>query len=455
MSQLTKNRKRPFLSILLSSLVLCIPALYNNFPFIYPDTGTYLMSGFTNHVSALRPATYGIFIRHVSLQDSFWLVIFCQALIVSWLIRKFVLSFFKEMSDWSILLLISFLTATTTIGVTVGMLMPDFSTAILILTTTIILFSNWKRTGSFLFLCFLLWLSIAFHHSHFYILVLMLIFIAGYKMILKKSVDTLTYKRLGLVIGIALFGFVSIPTIHYFKDGQFKSNSATNVFLMGKFNQMGLLEPFLKEQCQHEDYSVCAFKDKLPRDFLWSPESPILIHGNWVNANPEYRKPVRDFLTHPHYLKMFFIKTLETVAQQLVCFNSVEINSLLGDKWLCKRFQLHMPDTVPALEASKQNKKAWTSETINFIQKIIVYSSALFLIYLFFFQERFTIPLVYQNLVFVCFAALVSNATICSGISMIAHRFQSRIIWILPLIAACLGYWIWTTHFGKRPIATP
>lgn len=441
-----ENKRRPFVYILFSSLILCIPALYNNFPFIYADTGTYLMSGFTDHVSAIRPATYGIFIRHISLNESFWLVILCQAIIVSWVIRQFIIRFFSEISDWIILLFIAILTAATTIGITVGMLMPDFATSILILTTIIILFSSGKLTVNLAITCFLLYLSITFHHSHFYILVLILIFILFYKLVLRKSVAAFTYKRLAMVIGIGLLGYFSIPTIHYFKDGQFKSSTATNIFLMGRFNQMGLLKPFLDDQCKHQNYSVCEFKDKLPKDFLWSPESPIRKHGHWMHANPLYRQPVIDFLTTPFYLKRFCIKTFETIAQQLVCFNSVELHSLNGDKWLIRLFKTHMPDSVPALETSRQNSKLWNSSITNLIQMVLVFSSALFLIYLVFFQERFVLPDIYNHLIFIIAAALISNATICSGISMIAHRFQTRIIWLLPLLAGCLFYWIWVRN---------
>ena len=86
---------KSILSVWLGAIVLCVPALQNNYPFLYPDTGTYLVCAFNNEVSEMRPLTYGLFMRHASLMESLWLVIFIQALIVSWTTHRFISTFFK------------------------------------------------------------------------------------------------------------------------------------------------------------------------------------------------------------------------------------------------------------------------------------------------------------------------------------------------------------------------
>ncbi len=437
-----ENKRKSFLTLLLSGFILCIPALYNNFPFIYGDTGTYMMAGFGDHISPIRPATYGIFIRHVSLNDSLWLVIVAQALLVAWFIREFVLCFFDEISDWFIVLLISLLTCTTSIGITIGMLMPDFAASILILSSILILFSKRGFSLTFVIICFGLWLSIALHHSHFYILFLILGFLLGIKIIFRKTFTELSYQRLALVLGIALLGYFTIPTIHYFKKGEFITSNSGNVFLMGRFNQMGLLEPFLEEQCNEHTYSICKYKGSIPRDFLWDSKSPLNLEGTWAKSNPLYRQPVRDFLSHPYYLKKFCIKTIETIAQQLVSFNTVVLHRLHLGNWQHNVFKRYMSDTVPALENSLQSLDKWDSSNINFLQKIVVYGSALFLIYLLLYQQEISVPILYKYLAISIIAGLFFNATICSSVSMVAHRFQSRIIWLLPFFAGCLLYWV-------------
>jgi len=225
--------------------------------------------------------------------------------------------------------------------------------------------------------------------------------------------------------------------------GEFTSNSASNVFLMGRFNQMGLLQPFLEEHCEEKQYAICKYKDDLPRDFLWNKKSPLNLEGGWSINNPLYKQTVHDFFSHPFYLKKFCIKTIETIGQQLVCFNTEAQGPLVHNTWQHNNFKIHMPDTAPELEKSLQSLNRWESSRINIMQKTIVFTSALMLIYLLCYQQHFLIPSKYKTLAFSLVAALFFNAAFCGSISMVAHRFQSRIIWILPLFVACLCYWLW------------
>lgn len=63
-------------SIFLGSLILLFEAFRNSYPLVYPDTGTYIRSGFTMDIPIDRPIFYGIFINITSLKFSLWLVIF-------------------------------------------------------------------------------------------------------------------------------------------------------------------------------------------------------------------------------------------------------------------------------------------------------------------------------------------------------------------------------------------
>ena len=71
------------LLILLGGIILCFMGFYNTFPYVYSDCGTYIGSGFSLKVPYDRPIFYGLFVRHVSLLTSLWLVILVQGLILS------------------------------------------------------------------------------------------------------------------------------------------------------------------------------------------------------------------------------------------------------------------------------------------------------------------------------------------------------------------------------------
>jgi hypothetical protein len=83
MELITSNRTIQILYVLLGSLVLCFLAFYNKYPLVFPDTGTYVLSGFTGQVPKDRPIIYGLFLRHISLWESLWLVILFQGVLLS------------------------------------------------------------------------------------------------------------------------------------------------------------------------------------------------------------------------------------------------------------------------------------------------------------------------------------------------------------------------------------
>lgn len=72
-------------SIAAMALVLLVPALWNGFPLIYPDTGGYLERPLLGTLEMGRSALYGAFLL-TGAPLHFWPNIAVQALIMAWLI---------------------------------------------------------------------------------------------------------------------------------------------------------------------------------------------------------------------------------------------------------------------------------------------------------------------------------------------------------------------------------
>ena len=81
-----RQRMRVFGLILLGSIVMLRLAFYNSFPFVYPDTGTYIRSGYELILPIDRPIFYGLFIRLLSFSTTLWNVVIFQSLITAYLI---------------------------------------------------------------------------------------------------------------------------------------------------------------------------------------------------------------------------------------------------------------------------------------------------------------------------------------------------------------------------------
>ena len=85
-SSTMKKTNLPF--YIFALIIISIAAIVNGFPLWYPDTSTYLASGFELETPADRPIGYGIFIRLTSLNGaSVWLVIVAQSIIIYYLLN--------------------------------------------------------------------------------------------------------------------------------------------------------------------------------------------------------------------------------------------------------------------------------------------------------------------------------------------------------------------------------
>ena len=431
----TNTGRIKLMSLLLGALVLCVPALINRFPFIYSDTGTYLLVGFGDGISYIRTLTYGIFLRHICMMESFWFVVLAQALMVTWYIQLFVRVFFPGRPPFFEVGIVALLTMTTSIGICTGMLMPDFTTPLIFLGSVLFLFGGDLSKLIQGINVFFIWFFLTVHHSHALILLPTLVGFYLVSLFLRKNKDWKPSRKMAYLALVIVIGYVSIPTAHYLKKGEFVSSKSQNVFLMSRFNQMGLLTPFLRDACQENDYTICPYRDSIPSDFLWNGKSPLQKDGGWIPNNENYQPVVRDFFFNPKYTKRFIIKSLETAAQQFVTFNTVLISPFSRGEWPQNVFQEQVPHTVAQFESSKQNRKQWNNKAIDLSQNVLVFTSAVFLIWFFGYQDRYAIEPIHRKIATLLLLFLLANAFVCGGISMIAPRFQSRVIWLVPLFA--------------------
>ncbi|MEP6795230.1 MAG: hypothetical protein ABJB16_12945 [Saprospiraceae bacterium] len=432
-----QTRFRKVLSILLGALVLCTPAFVNTFPFLYTDTGTYLHCGFSGVVSDIRPMLYGLFIRFVSLKESLWLVVFIQAVIVSWTIHLFFNVFSNHTSSFKILASIFLLTLMTGLGEVTGMLMPDFLTAVMILIGAILLFGGALSRINTITCILLFVFAVACHHSNAYIFIFSMV---GFLLVkaffyFRKKVFPIKWRRFGLVTVLTLTGYFIIPILNWTYSGEFFWSKVKNVFITNRINQMGLLKPFLYEICPVHHYSLCDSIDKIPYDLLWSPVSPLRKTG-FSAKDEEFGRLINDFFLKPKYAKKFFIKTIENGVVQFFTIEGLIMTTEREEGYHYQIIENELPEFIPAVRRSVQFSGKWDSRPVQLMQRFLVYGSFLYLLFFFVFRKSNDPDDSTQlNLVRFLMIALVANAFICAGISMVDVRFQYRVVWIIPLFA--------------------
>src|ERR1700722_4377832 len=140
----------PWITFPLCVACLIWPALWNGYPIVFADTGTYLSQAMHHYLGWDRPVFYSLFIYPLHLGLNTWPVIVVQScltvLVLDLTRRAFGLS-----TRW-LLALTVFLSVATWLPWTVSELMPDLFTPLLILLLSLLVstpsrFRGWEWLG--------------------------------------------------------------------------------------------------------------------------------------------------------------------------------------------------------------------------------------------------------------------------------------------------------------------
>jgi hypothetical protein len=419
------------LFVVLGTIALMLAAFINGYPIVYSDTSTYLASGFELKTPFDRPITYGLFIKLTSLNGvSLWLVIFAQTLLLSFLLFKLLKEIFNGDKFYLLVGLIStiLLALFTSISWTTCQLIPDIFTAILILSTIIILISKAKRIELFLFY-FLFLLSVSMHMSHpSLIIVILILILILCKFNFLPLKNTLTTNRIYILIVLA---FVSIGIM-----GSAFSKSK-HVFFMGALVEHGIVKQYLDETCHTKNYKLCAYKDSLPEkawQFIWSESSPFYKIGGWKETKQEFNEIIINTLTSPKYISLHIQESAKATFDQLLKFKIGDGNGVfLKGTLLHERISKYVPSEAPQYERSLQNQsKLNLIDSINIMEEWVIIISLAGVIFLF--VRRMDFNKKFLSLITIILVTIIINAWICGTCCNAIDRLGSKVIWLITFL---------------------
>lgn len=436
------------ISIIIGGIILIGAGIYNEFPLVYSDTGTYIHTAFKHIVPNDRPLSYGLFIKHVLFNNSLWSVIVCQGLILSTVLYggfRFVLSKNPLLRNITFISTVLVLSITTGVSWYTSQIMPDIFAPISILALVVILSGFNRVTWPLkIFLpCFLL-ISNAMHVSHFLIStgILAIALIAG--MIFKKRTQKNLIPKTNLTLATVLVGIsmISIPSIHYYYSGNFVITKASHVQLTARMIDNGLLKKYLNEHCQepNEPYKLCKYKDSLASNispFLWDKNSVLHQVGGWEASKKVFQPILNDMLSTPKYIALNVYTSLKSTLNQLG-------QNTMGSGLSPYREesppygQVHwrFKEDLDQYMSSKQNQKKLDFSFLNQVQNILLWLSLVFTLITLFYKplraKLFTSEWIFILLILL---AIVLNSLATAGIHMAYDRFQARVVWLLPLCA--------------------
>lgn len=192
--------------------------------------------------------------------------------------------------------------------------MPDFFAPLSVLIMYILLRNINLHVLNKTVLYLLLVFSLVTHFTHLLLSLLLITGIISLKLAFKERFKDLSLRKIINVTIIIVASWLLIPSMNYIVEREFYFSKGNHAFLMAHLTDTGILEKFLDDKCDEEEYRncrLCNYKDSLPTDlasFLWSGEI-LDSTGGWVGSKEKYNRIIYAILKEPKYLFLNIYKS--------------------------------------------------------------------------------------------------------------------------------------------------
>jgi hypothetical protein len=437
------------------------PALYNGFPFLFPDSGGYLSKVGLSHISGGdHPIYYAWFTRVFDLPIfdhssawpwqwkglSPWPSVAVQSLITAWMIWLFASALFGLTQTYQLLLLALLLTLGTSLPWFAGQIMPDIFTALMILALALLwlLYDTLPRVSRMI-LVLLITAAAAFHQANLLVALWMLpafglCALLGWRPS-KASIHGILASGIGLTLGAALLLTANLV------GGRFALSNGGSVFLLARLLEDGTALRYLQDACPQHHFSVCVYLDELSSVrsaradltdyFLWG--GPLFRLGGIDAEESEASTIVADTVSAYPFVQS--LAAFDNGWRQLLSFRT---GDGLGSEyesvfWSTVIEKIFGPLVHDHYLKSKQIRGVIFDqlELLNYVDVTFVIASFLVVIGFVIFGELQKQRRKFFACMFVM-VLVVGNAFVLGALSERHHRYQSRVIWLVPLLATCI-----------------
>jgi hypothetical protein len=431
-------------AVLAAALVMTWPALYNRFPLLYPDSMSYLEDGplvaraiFQHKFSADyggRSFIYCLGILPLHWNISAWPIVGLNVLLTAYFIWLVMRSILPRQSLRRYLVLVLLLSLLTSLAWFASLIMPDILGPVAYLSIYLLVFA--RETFSrleHLSVAVIAWWAIASHVTHLMlatgICLLLALLLVRQRQFVHSRLKALV--EVGLIITLAAGAQLAV---HDYLYGKPSLNGKRLPFLMARVIADGPGEWYLENNCGQVKLAICDYLDELPMDtddFLWAAD------GIWQRATEQTKARLREeeipfvLATLRAYPRQQLFKSAANFWYQLTTF---DLSLFHPNDWVLQEFDRVLPAERSSYIQSRQARDALPYEVFTSIQDCAVIA-ALVLIGVF-------TPRLWRGrsarlagLALIILSTVVGNAMVTGTLSMVENRFQSRVVWLLPLLA--------------------
>ena len=434
-------------AVFLGALILLWPAFLNRFPLLFPDSIAYVSAGgpvaralFLHKFSTyygMRSLIYslGIFPFHWNI--TLWPVAALQALLAAYVLWLVIRSIVTRQTVRCYLILCAALSLLTTLSWYSVLILPDILGPILYLCVYLIVFvrktlSRMERAGVFV----IMWWAVASHGSHLLVaagLCALLICLVVFRCQFMER----RWRSVGAVILTVIFTAATQVGLNAFLTGKPSLNGDWPPVLAARIIVDGPGRQYLETHCPEANLAICEDVHNLPNtadDFLWSDT------GIWERASEEkqarmQREEMKFLLaTLRAYPVEQFKKSAANFGNLLT---TLGLDDLGSNDWVLGAFDDALPREKSSYERSCQIRDALPLEFFSSIQEWTVIASLIVIAALvpYLWHRR---PARILGLSLIIISSVLMNALVTGVLSGVETRYQSRVIWLVPLLAGVL-----------------
>lgn len=427
------------------TLIAIWPALYNQFPLVTSDTGSYIYSGIRLSMGVDRPWGYGIYTLLTSWGISLWGPVLVQGFLFAWLINELCKKILgNSVSRSSIAMITMFATFGTSAAWFTSQLMADAFTGFLLMAILLLIIGgNSKRKTIFLNL--LIFFALLTHNAHVTVTLLLSVILFFY--FRRKQLPL--YAKIARRLFFLSTGSILLLCTAYAAGGYgFRLSPVSHMFLISRMAENGILDDYLAEHCPTEHYSLCEFQGQTGDrqwNFMWEGDFPHGQDNGWINSRKEYNKIIYGSLMSPKYLGLHIVKNTEAGFRQL---GQIYVGDGIEQKnppesSPYQNIEKYFPHELKEFRSSVQNTGKLPFQQSNFIIISFAVLVGIATLYLSGKSDaEINDPAFNWSTIFsIVILFIVLNAFVTATFSTVIARLQARVFWVLPVVCVLYIYW--------------
>jgi hypothetical protein len=399
-------------------------AIWNGYPTFYPDSSTYIGSGFQLDTPVDRPITYGLFIWLASAGGlSLWPTLFFQTLLLVLALREFTALFISK-GHYLVLLITNVITGVSFLS---SQVMTDLFTSIMLLSMLLFMFAGHRNNwwlGVFVVCC-------AMHTSHLLLAAACLPFLATARWMSGASTLAKALKRclpLAVAIGVA---YIPI-NISVVKSGE--------AFYAAHLADTGDLQEYLERSCDEHRYIICDMGpiEQNAEIFLWHPDGIAQHYPSRDAMKKELGSIISSMVHDPISSRRIVRSTMKYWYQQLSHYTIGEGNVPFdNDSDLDNRVRTYFDEEHHCFERMQQNDPFVFDALTGYLN--VKYKAVILISVMILTLACMVLAALGDRLFIACtfflFMGYLLNCLVNAGLVVVANRFGAKLIWLLPLLA--------------------